>query len=82
MTFYTIFKKFFTIKNLLMKNLFFLTLCNIFLFNALAQEAAGGSPASLTLELNKRVPNYTLEALNVAQLLAEDIENGKNGVGF
>lgn len=80
MTFYTIFKKFFTIKNLLMKNLFFLTLCNIFLFNALAQEAAGGSPASLTLELNKRVPNYTLEALNVAQLLAEDIENGKNGV--
>jgi len=63
-----------------MKRILFIVICNLMILSLMAQESIGGSPLSLQLDLNKNVPTYTLAALNVPQLLAEDGENGKNGV--
>lgn len=63
-----------------MKRILFLVICNLVILNLMAQESIGGSPMSLDLNLNQNVPTYSLNALNEAQLLAEDGENGKNGI--
>ena len=63
-----------------MKRNLFILICNLLMLNLMAQESIGGSPLSLQLDLNQNVPTYTLAALNVPQLLVEDVENGKNGV--
>ncbi len=63
-----------------MIRILFIFICNLLMLNMMAQESIGGDPLSLGLKLNQNVPTYTFAALNLPQLIAEDAENGKNGV--
>lgn len=62
-----------------MRNFLLFFVFTFLAFNIFAQQSTKEKPISLRLELSKNVPTFSLEVLNVEQLLAEDQGNGKNG---